>query len=267
MYFRPEPVLPGRSNFTTRASWPVSFTRWAGLLVVKEAPIYQNQGNGNLASSSLRCVWSRLGSALSSTLAATAWEAEMSSCGDEPRAQPAPASERIGTAVALALTHRAALKHLRPSRTTVPHCKVAPRALIRETFLVWACAKPSLTSHSRARNCARLVREAPGRRARARLEHVLDGADCSILDYLSLCPAVISLPIQARIAPSSTWAAERGRRRRRLFRIALPIRHILEELRCAVKPSCEMVTSHWRSLGLLTRGHRVKACESSTLTA
>jgi hypothetical protein len=67
--------------------------------------------------------------------------------------------------------------------------------------------------------------------------------------YLWVYPAAISLSLQqARIAPSSTWAAKRGRRRRRLFRIASPVRHIFYELRCgAVKLLCEMaidMTSH-----------------------
>jgi hypothetical protein len=78
MFSRPEPALPGEIQICDEGSWPVSCTRRAGLLVVEEAPIYQNQGNGTLASSSLHCVWSRLGSSM---LSAMAWEAEMSSCG------------------------------------------------------------------------------------------------------------------------------------------------------------------------------------------
>jgi hypothetical protein len=59
MILGPEPAVPGRSKLATRAPWPISCTRLAGLPVAREAPIYQNQGNGNLAS---REPWSCAGS-------------------------------------------------------------------------------------------------------------------------------------------------------------------------------------------------------------
>jgi hypothetical protein len=65
MILGPEPAVPGRSKLATRVPWPVSCTRLAGLPVPVEAPIYQNQGNGNSPRRPSYGVRIRLGSALS----------------------------------------------------------------------------------------------------------------------------------------------------------------------------------------------------------
>jgi hypothetical protein len=97
---------------------------------------------------------------------------------------PQRASEEIRTVVALALKHSRPLKSYctKDSRSGTfsclglrrqdPRCRHLP--VIRES------EKPG------ERKTVRLVRETRGGKAGARREHVLDGADCSILDYLSL---------------------------------------------------------------------------------